>query len=156
MGSFGPFYGEQIDCGKLWPFLWEQINCGKLALFMVRFKYYICTLTERRMIIIRGRHFQFLISSPSLRVPISSPSLRGARSEEIFQSPRQVRRNLPVPYAALVLPILPCLAGPLKVYDVWPPLRPEKRAQQTRKILGVAAFSSRNFSCTEDEIVGCF
>ena len=41
MGSFGPFYGEQIDCGKLWPFLWEQINCGKLALFMVRFKYYI-------------------------------------------------------------------------------------------------------------------
>ena len=41
MGSFGPFYGEQIDCGKLWPFLWEQINCGKLALFMVRFKYYM-------------------------------------------------------------------------------------------------------------------
>ena len=41
MGSFGRFYGEQIDCGKICPFLWEQINCGKLALFMVRFKYYM-------------------------------------------------------------------------------------------------------------------
>ena len=48
MGSFGPFYGEQIDCGKLWPFLWEQINCGKLALFMVRFKYYMTTGTNRK------------------------------------------------------------------------------------------------------------
>ena len=46
MGSFGPFYGEQIDCGKLWPFLWEQINCEKLALFMVRFKYYMESVLE--------------------------------------------------------------------------------------------------------------
>ena len=46
MGSFGRFYGEQIDCGKICPFLWEQINCGKLALFMVRFKYYIFCRTD--------------------------------------------------------------------------------------------------------------
>ena len=39
--KFVPFYGEQINCGRIGPFLWEEINCGKLALFMVRFKYYI-------------------------------------------------------------------------------------------------------------------
>ena len=47
MGSFGPFYGEQIDCGRICPFLWEQINCGKLALFMVRFKYYMLMVLVR-------------------------------------------------------------------------------------------------------------
>ena len=46
VGSFGRFYGEQIDCGKICPFLWEQINCGKLALFMVRFKYYMTILID--------------------------------------------------------------------------------------------------------------
>merc|ERR1711989_213367 len=56
LGSFGPFYGEQIDCGNLWPFLWEQINCGKLALFMVRFKYYMLRLVLQNGILCTIEH----------------------------------------------------------------------------------------------------
>ena len=63
-----------------------------------------CTLTERRMIIIRGRHFQFLISSPSpgfLFLPLAygapgpKSSSHRARSEGIFQSPMSPRSSHP-------------------------------------------------------------
>ena len=71
---------------------------------------------------------------------------------------RQVRRNLPVPYVSLVLPILPCLAGPLKVYDVWPTSKARKngRNKLERNFFGVAAFFSKTVLAPRIEIVGCF
>merc|ERR1712212_1355434 len=37
-----------------------------------------------------------------------------------------------------------------KVHDVWPTPKARKGQQQTREIFGVAAFYSKNCSCTED------
>ena len=60
------------------PILWLLLQLVLLFFFPWQASAKQCTLTERRMIIVRKTTFQFLISSPSLR---------GARSEEIFQSP---------------------------------------------------------------------
>ena len=92
--------------------------------------------TERRMIIIRRRHFSSLFLLPAYGAP--------------------VRRNLPVACAELVLPIPLRLAGPLRFMMFGQPLKPEKRAQQTREIFGVAAFFSKTVPAPRIEIVGCF
>ena len=88
------------------------------------------------MIIIRRRHFSSLFLLPAYGAP--------------------VRRNLPVACAELVLPIPLRLAGPLRFMMFGQPLKPEKRAQQTREIFGVAAFFSKTVPAPRIEIVGCF